>query len=181
MPFRLDRFLAVVESLTNKRVAHKISKACDAREKQATTPHQKAKLVKSLIDQLDKTVSKKYTFLTMETCGRMCIGQTTIKSAKKLREQSKDLDHFLVLLNKAGIGGGHLTRKRRQIHGTYDRCYCGWVSKTKEPISLTYCHCSAGWYKELFEKTLEMPVSVAVVQSIISGAKSCRFIIELPE
>lgn len=178
MPFRIDRFFKTVESLIDERVARKIATACGI-SKRPTTALRKANLVKCLIDQLDKNVSKRFALLTMETCGRMCIAKSTIKAAKKLKQQSKDLDEFLLLLNSHGIGGGHLKRKRGQIHAKYDRCYCGWVSKTREPISLTYCQCSVGWYKQLFETTLEQTVGVSIVQSIANGAGSCRFIIDL--
>jgi predicted hydrocarbon binding protein len=171
----------VVETLTDKKVARKLSTACDVGGKQPTTGLQKAKLVKCLIDQLSKNVNRKFAFMTMEACGRSCIAKSTIKTAKKLRKESKNLDEFLAKLNEKGIGGGHLKRRRKQIHARYDRCYCGWVSKTKEPIPLTYCFCSAGWYKELFETALGKTVNVTLLQSIINGAKSCRFIIDIQD
>jgi predicted hydrocarbon binding protein len=179
MPFRLDRFLAAVESLTDEKVAKKIMHACDHHPAKPASPVKKGALVRCLIEELHKKTSKNCAQTIMENCGRMCIGKSTLKRAMELKKTANDLDEFLNKLNKQGIGGGYLQRKGKQIIARYDRCYCGWVSKSKDPIPLTYCFCSAGWYKELFEKSLGRSANVTVIQSIISGAKTCRFIIDL--
>ena len=63
------------------------------------------------------------------------------------------------------------------IEAAYDRCYCGSVSKTREPISATYCACSCGWYRQLFETLLGTAVEVELLESIIQGSERCRFLI----
>lgn len=181
MPFRLDRFLNAVETFTDKKVAQKISSSCVAEKKLPTTGVKKAEMVKCLMGHLDRMVTKKSEKHIMELCGSMCIAKSTIKKALKLKKISGNIDDFLAKLNAHGIGGGHLKRKGRQIIAKYDHCYCGWVSKSKEPIPLTYCFCSAGWYKELFEKTIGESINVTVVQSIINGATSCKFIIDIED
>jgi predicted hydrocarbon binding protein len=179
MPFRLDRLLNSVELLIDEKVAKKIEKECADAAKKATTASKKAELIACLMEKLDKNVTKNFAQKTMESCGRKCIAKSTIKRALKLYQQSKDLEDFLSKLNQTGIGGGHLKRKGTQITARYIQCYCGWVSGSEGPIPMTYCFCSAGWYKELFEKTLGKPVEVTILQSIASGAKDCRFIIDI--
>jgi predicted hydrocarbon binding protein len=114
----------------------------------------------------------------MEECGRQCIGRSTLARARKLAAEASDLDDLLARFNQAHLGGD-LRREGDIIRGSYTRCYCGSVSKTKEPISPTYCHCSCGWYKQLFETTPERPVEVELVDSIAQGADACRFVIRL--
>jgi predicted hydrocarbon binding protein len=53
------------------------------------------------------------------------------------------------------------------------------VSKTKKRFSSTYCNCSRGYLLELFEQIFEKPVKVDLVESVIQGAKSCKFIIHI--
>jgi len=115
----------------------------------------------------------------MEACGQQCIGQSVLDKAKSLKHGTGDIDEFLEKLNKAHIGGGKLRRDNSIIYASYERCYCGSVSKTQKPISLLYCQCSCGWYKKLFEATLGKPVKVELVDSIIHGADTCQFIIHI--
>ena len=59
------------------------------------------------------------------------------------------------------------------------KCYCSLVNAAEEKISLTYCHCSKGFVKKLWEEVLQRPVKVDLVQSVISGASECKFVIHL--
>ena len=66
------------------------------------------------------------------------------------------------------------------VVGGYDKCYCGLVNKTKKPFkNLTYCYCGAGHIKQFFESALEKPVQVKLEQSVIAGAKNCKFLIHI--
>lgn len=44
-----------------------------------------------------------------------------------------------------------------------------------------FCHCSAEFHKQYFEAALGQPVNVELVQSIISGALHCEFVIHICE
>lgn len=64
------------------------------------------------------------------------------------------------------------------IVGDYNKCYCGLVNKTKQPFKdSTYCHCGVGHIKQFFESAFGKPVKVELVQSVITGAESCKFLI----
>jgi hypothetical protein len=115
----------------------------------------------------------------MMDCGSRCIGESTILKAKTIYAGSKNMEGFIAGLNAHRIGGGRLVYKNGTVTGGYDRCYCGSVSKSKGIMPLEYCACSAGWYKRLFEETLKREIKVQVEKSIISGAKSCEFVISI--
>jgi hypothetical protein len=130
---------------------------------------------------LDREVDQETRRMVMEACGRRCMSATTIKKARSLQQEARDLDGLLDRLNQAHIGGGYLEREGTVIRAAYDRCYCGSVSKTREPFSATYCHCSCGWYRQLFETLLDRQVEVELLGSIIQGDERCQFLIHIQE
>ena len=159
---RIQRIAKHLESLTNEKTAQRILKACDTDVGLPSTPKKRERYIGCLINRLDEELTEKKRKEVMERCGRECIRKTTIERAINLRKKSKDINEFIDELNQNHIGGGKLRMSKGVIHGYYERCYCGAVSKSKHPISLTYCNCSAGWYRELFEKTMQKPVKVEV-------------------
>lgn len=141
----------------------------------------KADYIREMVKRMKQIIGVRKTWKILVSCGRMCCGVTTRKVARKTIQESKSLQDFINRLNKRHIGGGRLKlQDANTITGGYDRCYCGMVSKTRTPfLDLTYCHCSTGWYKQLFETALERPVKVKILKSIISGAKTCKFVIKI--
>ena len=178
MPFRVKVFKDNVGSWVDDDFKAELEQVCECYNA-ATTPLQKARCVKSIMDVLDSEVDEHARRVIMEACGHRCIGASTLKKAVKLQEQAFNLDELLVLLNEQHIGGGYLQRYGNVIHAAYDRCYCGSVSKTKELFTETYCHCSCGWYQKLFETVLSRPVRVELLGSIIQGDQRCEFRIHL--
>jgi predicted hydrocarbon binding protein len=174
MPFRVKTFTDKVKSLIKGPKREKLTQTAE-KYNAAKTPLQKARCVKALMDVMDEDVDATTRVAVMEACGRSCIGKSTLKKAQKLQQQAADFDDLLRLLNENHIGGGHLHRQGSVILASYDRCYCGSVSHTKEAFSDTYCHCSGGWYRELFETLLDITVKVELLGSIIQGDKRCTF------
>jgi len=142
---------------------------------------QKAEWIKNAVRRLEKAAGKPTARKVMQACGMKCCGPTQQKRAKQFMEESKTVEELLARLNERGIGGGRLKLKdRNTIVGGYDRCYCGRVKQTQQPFGTdTYCQCSAGWYKSLFEAAFDRPVKVKLKQSILQGADTCEFEIEL--
>jgi len=142
---------------------------------------EKAAWMRGAIERLERLAGVEASGRIMESCGRKCCGLTSRKTAKKLMSETESIADFIRKLNDIGLGGGRLQlADKNTITGGYDRCYCGHVKKTDQPLSsTTYCHCSVGWYKQLFESALGRPVDVEIKQSIISGATSCDFIIHI--
>jgi predicted ArsR family transcriptional regulator len=176
MPFRAQVFQENVERRLEGSVRDDLARACEAYAS-LTTPQQRARSIRGMMDVLDREVDSDTRRAIMEACGRRCIGASTLKRARRLQQEAQDLDDLLSRLNAAHIGGGHLQREGNVIHGAYDRCYCGSVSRAREPLSATYCTCSCGWYRQLFETLLEQPVEVDLLASIVQGDERCRFLI----
>lgn len=178
MPFSVQAFLEEVESHTKGKVDDNLIRLCE-QYGSLTTPKKRAACIKEMMDLLDASLNTKTRQAIMETCGRHCIGRSksVIEKALRIKKQSSDVDDLLRRLNDAHIGGGNLTRTGKAIYASYDRCYCGSVSKSTEHLSPTYCHCSCGWYRRLFEILLDKPVKVELLSSIIQGDAKCRFVI----
>ena len=81
------------------------------------SPVRKAKFIKELMDNLDKKVEEEKRIKIMQNCGRECMGRSVIQKARRLKKKAKDIDEFLELLNKSGIGGGSLKREGNIICG----------------------------------------------------------------
>ena len=174
------RLWGCIEKETNRDVAQKVIQ--DVVQFDSTSNYiQKAAWIKGAIGRLEQLVDHETCIKIMESCGRKCCGPTRRKQAKQFMTESKSVEEFLDKLNNAGVGGGRLQLKDKNlIVGEYDICYCGRVKQTKEHFPTdTYCHCGGGWLKQLFESALEKPIEVGLVQSIIAGAKSCEFIINI--
>ncbi len=180
MPFRITTFQANLEERVPDPSKTVLLQACEDFAA-LTSPQQKLRSLRQMMELLDREVDEAVRWELMEACGRRCIGATTLKQARRLREEAGDLDDLLRRLNAAHIGGGHLHREGDSIHAAYDRCYCGSVSRARPPFPATYCHCSCGWYRQLFETLLDRPVEVALLGSIIQGADRCRFVIRWSE
>lgn len=176
---RIGRFARQIEKETTLKIAEKFMKTYEEFEK-ANNPG-KAAWLKKTVKRMEKELGKKTTKSILESCGRKCCGPTSRKIAAKFMNESKTIKEFLKNLNEKGLGGGRLKLKNKStITGGYDVCYCGQVKHTKEPFkNTTYCYCSAGWYKQMFESALKRTVEVEVVQTIISGADRCEFIIHI--
>jgi hypothetical protein len=176
MPFRAQTFQENVAAQLVGAAREELVQACQTYAA-LTTPQQRAKCIKGMMEVLDRETEVGTRQAIMEACGRRCISATMLKTALKHRQKAQDLDDLLNRLNQAHIGGGHLWREGNVIHAAYNRCYCGSVSKTREPSSATYCYCSCGWYRQLFEALLDHPVEVELLGSIIQGDERCRFLI----
>jgi predicted hydrocarbon binding protein len=178
MPFKLLRFRNSMDTQVSKRVHEQLLQNRVPYDT-LSTGTQTARWIGNLVDDMAVEIGADGAKAVMEACGQQCIGQSVIDKARRLKQDSSDIDEFLENLNHEHIGGGKLWRENDVIYASYERCYCGSVSKTRQPISTIYCQCSCGWYKKLFEATLEKPVKVELLDSIIHGADTCQFIIHI--
>ncbi len=178
MPFQYKRFTESISEHLDPKTRDKVMNGLAPYES-LNTPVQTTLWIKQMVDQLTAEAGITVAKEVMEACGQRCIGQSVLLKAKTFQAGSRDIDELLGKLNEAHLGGGHLYRVGNEIHASYDRCYCGSVSKTRRPISKIYCQCSCGWYKKFFETIFEKPVKVDLLDSIINGAKSCQFIIQI--
>ena len=181
MPFHVSRFRGSFNKVTGKDPSSVLDTDLSDYQK-LKTPLQKARFIKALMEDLLGKTSRARANRIMRECGYVyqsgvsqCVGEPMVKKAKKLYKESKNIKEFLAKLNANHVGGGHLRLKQGVIEASYDRCYCGAVSKAKERIPLTYCYCATGWYRRIFEEALSRPVKVEVLQSIANGADRCEF------
>ena len=174
MPFKLLRFQKVFADHVCKSMPERLMENRPSYDI-LTTGIQTANWIRTLVDDLVVEIGADEAKVVMEACGQQCIGQSVLDRARLLKQDTRNIDEFLERLNQAHIGGGKFRRDGSVIFASYERCYCGSVSKTRRPISSTYCQCSCGWYKKLFEATLYKPVNVILIDSIIHGAEKCQF------
>jgi predicted hydrocarbon binding protein len=178
MPYKILRFLNNLDDQASKSVHEQLMQN-RAQYDTLTTGTQTARWIADLVDDLAVEIGADGAKAVMEACGQQCIGKSVLDRARLIKQDSSTIDEFLEKLNHAHIGGGKLWRENNVIYASYERCYCGSVSKTRQPISTIYCQCSCGWYKKLFEATLDKPVTVELLDSIIHGADTCQFIIHI--
>jgi predicted hydrocarbon binding protein len=135
-----------------------------------------SRLVKGAIARLERSVGRVISLEIMKQCGGECFNRHQL--ARRLTTESLSVDDIIRILNRGSVsvkrtGPGTITTE-------YQICLCHIVKRTRTPFpSNTYCHCSVGWWQRLFESALKKPVTVELVQSIISGADSCQFIIRI--
>jgi predicted ArsR family transcriptional regulator len=178
MPFKLSRFLNSLSDHTDKDTQERLMQNRVAYDNSSTSP-QAVNWIGNLMEDLEAIVGVDSAKAVMEACGQQCIGLSVLEKAKRLQQESHDIEDLLEKLNNAHIGGGYFRREEDHIYASYERCYCGSVSKTRLPITTIYCQCSCGWYRKLFETILGKPVRVELVDSIIHGASTCQFIIHI--
>ena len=178
MPFKVQRFEQSLAACVDDDVRAKLIEGCEAYDA-IKSPVKKARWIKGLMERLEEEAGEAVAREVMLGCGRQCISRSLLEKAQKHWREAGTIDDFLDSLNQAHIGGGSLRRDGDIVYGSYGHCYCGSVSKAKEPISPTYCYCSCGWYKRLFETVLERPVEVELLSSIAQGAEVCRFAIHI--
>ncbi len=178
MPWSIDRFVDCLKPFAKQEMISELIEGC-GRISSSSSPLKKAEFVKCLMDNFERQFPEDVRIGVLENCGRRCIGTATIGKAKRIKRNAKNLAELIDGLNKQDIGGGRLRLEGNKIHVEYGKCYCGMVSKTKERFSSTYCNCSRGYLLELFEQILDKPLRVDLVESVIQGAKSCKFIVHV--
>jgi len=178
-----------IEVLAGKQIAKKVMEGSETITER-TDKKKTAEWVKQAIDKLDTLVSKDAKIRIMENCGYNCanINKKVIQRAKARRNKYRSLDEFLAAEQKKPMSGTRLVRVGNTLTQFYTpraftrpmRCYCSLFRglPDNETVSVTYCHCSKGFVKKFWEGVLEKPVKVNLIQSAISGASECKFIIK---
>ena len=166
-----------IEKETNQAVLLEVMKNID-QFKSASNRLEKAEWINDAICRLEKQIGKEKSIKIMENCGRDCCGSKHSEHAKQLMSESKSVEEFAGKLSRGGVK--FKLQDKNTIIGEYNKCYCSMVNQIKKPFqSLTYCHCGVGYIRQRFESAFGKPVEVEVVQPVITGAKSCKFIIHI--
>jgi hypothetical protein len=150
-----------------------------------------ALFVEKAMERLDATVDEETRFKIMENCGYACaeVNRKSVERFAARRRKFKTLDEFLEAEQRKPSIGTRLERHGDIVYQFYTpqsftrpvRCYCGLLGglPADEKVSLTYCHCSKGFVEKVWEAILGKPVKVELLQSVISGAKECKFVVHL--
>lgn len=187
MLFTMERCL---EEVVGRSVTAKVMEGSE----QITEKTDKKKIaqwVKGAMEQLDTLVDEKTRAQAMVSCGYNCakINHRAIDSAVRRRKKYVSIDDFLAAEQRNPMKGTRLFHEGNLLYQFYTpqtftrplRCYCGLFSglPAEDTVSLTYCNCSRGFVEKYWEAILQKPVEVELLQSTISGAKECKFVIHL--
>ena len=150
-----------------------------------------AQLVKGAMERLENSVEEKDRIQALQSFGYNCAqkNRRVIDRAVTRRKKYSSVENFLVAELKKPIKGTRLERDGRILYQYYTpktftkpmRCYCGLLRglPPSEKVSLTYCNCSKGFVEKYWEAVLQKPVKVDLIQSTISGAEECKFVIHI--
>ena len=178
---RIGRFAKIIEKEFGKEVLLKVMQGSD--KYSSFKASEQAAWWKSAVERLEEEVGIKKAERIMNLCGQKCCGKGIRKTARRLMDESKSVEEFLKRASTDGLREGEVEYKlkdKNTIIGTFNRCFCGQVAQTETPFkNKTYCQCSAEFHKQYFEAALGNLVEVEILQSIISGAKACKFVIQL--
>jgi predicted ArsR family transcriptional regulator len=178
---RIGRFAKIIEKELGEKVLLKVME--DSEKYSSLKRPEQAAWWKSAIEKLEKEVGKERAQIIMNSCGRKCCGKGIRKTAKRLMDESESIEEFLGRASTDGVKEGEVEYKlqdKNTIIGVFKRCFCGQVAQTKTPFkNKTYCQCSVEFHKQYFTAALGNPVKVELMQSIINGAKTCRFVIHI--
>ena len=178
---RIGRFAKIIKKDLGEDVLMEVMQ--DSNKYSSFKAPEKAAWWKSAVERLEKEVGNEKAIDVMRSCGQKCCGQGIRKTAKRLMDESKSMEEFLEKASNYEVKEGEIEYKLKDnntIVGIFNRCFCGQVKQTKTPFkNKTYCQCSAEFHKQFFEAALGKPIKVELTQSIISGEKTCKFVIHI--
>lgn len=151
----------------------------DAIKYDSLTAEEKSAWWKNAIEKMEGRLGKDKAIQIMKECGSKCCGKGQRDTAMRLYKESGTIENFLERISKHDVREGDLTYtlvNENTIIAEHNRCFCHQVANTKERFdNLTYCHCSVEFNKQFFTSALGKEVHVELLQSIVCGAKSCKF------
>ncbi len=179
-----------VENLANYDVRVKVMEGSD-KILSSSDQAKVAEWTKAVIARLDILTDEVTRTQIMLNCGYNCIlvNQRPLVNAKSRRAKFSDEDAFLEAEVRKPPRGMRFERQGKSLIQYYTplsfgagmRCYCSLMRglPVDQTASLTYCQCSRGFVQKYWEEILNRPVEVDLVESAISGAEECKFVIHL--
>ena len=197
-----------IEKETDRDVVQEIMQDV-AQFQSAPSRAEKAEWIKDAIERFEWQVGEAKSVIIMGNCGRDCCGPKHSEHAKQLMNESKSVEEFASKLSRGGVKfklkdentvvGEYskeyfekppkTSRYAPKVYKEWDgkrgkskssKCYCSLVNQTPKPFSSKiYCQCGVGYIKQQFESAFGKTVDVELVQSVITGAESCKFLIRI--
>ncbi len=114
----------------------------------------------------------------LRECGKACASSYTAGVFKEAKENSGDMESFLIALAERFPDATYQLVGAETIRVRYSSCACDLVESglVKSPL---ICDCSAHNLRENFERALNRPVTVSLENSILQGASECEFLVSL--
>ncbi len=159
--------------------------------KDSSRPPKVAAWMQGAMERLDRLTDAATRSQIMIECGYNCalVNHGTIEKTKARRRKFATEEAFLEAEAQTPPPGTRLVREGDTLIQYYTphqfthpmRCYCSlWRGLPDDQnTSLTYCHCSQGFVEKYWEAVLGRPTPVEVVESCLTGAEECKFVIQL--
>ncbi len=157
----------------------------------SSNPAKVATWVKQAMDRLDALVDAPTRRKIMVNCGYNCIliNQRPLEDARARRLRFASEEAFLEAEVRKPPRGMRFERRGNlltqyyipQSFGSGMRCYCSLLRglPAGQTASLTFCQCSLGFVQRYWEGLLEREVRVDLLESAVSGAGECKFVVHL--
>ena len=158
--------------------------------KKTTKPEKTALLIKQAIDEMNTNLSQDTVTEIMNSCGKDCAeyNKRTIEAALKRRRKHSTLQAYLEAEEQTPQKGTRIKIDGDTIILWYTpkefshpmRCYCSLqrALPLDQTTNINYCKCSEAFVHTQWERILEHPVEVEVLESAISGSEECKFLIK---
>ena len=141
--------------------------------------------IKRFMDILDDNLDEKTRRRIMEANGKACY----LSHPKEPRKEKMSPEVFVKEMAKY-VGKENCYKDGNNIYFRYTEnpnglkvsdgyCLCPMVEDGPENLSPTYCYCSVGYVSEMMNYYIGSPVKVELLESLRTGGKSCRFVINL--
>jgi len=126
------------------------------------------------IEALDGPSQRK----VLSECGKAYAQSYTVQVFREAKQNSVDLDSFLLNLSRKGSGSKYERIDSSTIKATYNKYGCDLVrlGLVKSPA---LCECSAANLRENLRQSLGKSASVAIESSILRGGSHCVLIVSL--
>ena len=187
---QIQEFGGHVQEFAGVKVREKVMAGSETIAK--TSNKEKVALwMKEAIDRLDICTTPEKCSRIMGACGHNCAAHNDrmVGGAASRRLKYPTEKAFLEAEVKRSAKYTRVELQGKTIVQYYTphdfstprRCFCSLMYSLPEGInaSPTYCQCSRGFVEKYWEAALGRPVEVEVVETCLSGADECKFIIHL--
>lgn len=178
---RIGRLVKILQPEIEQDAFIEILENADKYESMSTV--EKSDWWKNAVSKMEHRLGKDKAVQIMRKCGSKCCGSGQRATARRLYTESASMQGFLDKISTHDVREGDLTYRLeddKTIIAEHHKCFCKQVANTKERFeNTTYCQCSVEFNQQFFAAGLGKEVQAELLQSIICGAKSCKFRITL--
>jgi hypothetical protein len=187
---QIQEFGGRVEEFAGKKAREKVMQGSELIAK-SSNKEKVAVWMKEAVDRLDACTTPEKCKQIMGECGRSCIAHNKglANGLKNRRLKHKTEEDFLKAEIEKPVKGIRLELSGKLLtqfytphaYSTPRRCFCSLMNTLPEGtfVSPTYCQCSRSFVEKYWEGALGRSVAVEVVETALSGANECKFIIHL--